>query len=259
MLSLSIRPLSIAILALVGLLGLGAETLHATVITNGCADANQSCSLNELVAGGSIIIDDKRFDAWFVDDFSSIPVDLGSIEALLLDDQPLNPGLQFDSNGEFSTVGFDLIDVFLGFTVSTLDGSARIKDNSLEINGFDFGAGNVGGFIQIFEDLFDGNGNLIGEKFVTADNLDPPIFDLFDTAQFTPQPQIFVETSILLSGDGPGDTVSLDRFTQKFSQIPEPSALILVGVGLAALGLSRKRSPQTDKQFRSSGAETRRC
>lgn len=238
-----LRRLSISTLALLVSMGMGARTLHAMVMTTGCADTNQSCSLNELVSGGTITIHDKLFNKWFLNDASSNPVDFDFIRVLPLDDQPLNPGLQFDANGEFSTVGLDLIDVLFRFTVSTLDGSTRIKDNSLEINGFDFGAVNMDGFINILGDVRDGNKKLIGEKFVTADNLDPPIFDLFDTAQFTPQSQIFVDTLILLSGDDSADTVSLESFTQRFSQVPAPSVLSLVCIGLAGMGLSRKRSP----------------
>ena len=75
---------------------------------------------------------------------------------------------------------------------------------------------------------------------MTADNLPEPVFDLFDSAQFAPQSQLIVEKAIFLSGDGPIDTVSLDRFTQRFSQIPEPSGLMLLGIGLAGFGLYKK-------------------
>jgi PEP-CTERM motif-containing protein len=221
---------------------------QANVITNGCSNTNASCTLGELVGGGSIVIDDKSFDNWFVDDFSTIPVITSGIQVLALDDQSLNTGLQFNANGQFSVTGLDLIDLDIGFSVSTLDGSARIKDNSLEINQFVFNAGNAGGFINIFEDVVDVNGNLIGEKFVTADNSPPGFFDLFDSASFSPQAMIFVETTILLGGDSDFDSVSLDRFTQRFSQIlepatqiPEPVTLMLIGIGLAGLGFARRK------------------
>ncbi len=49
---------------------------------------------------------------------------------------------------------------------------------------------------------------------------------------------------ILLGGDDDLDTVSLDRFTQRFSQIAnpisEPVTLILIGIGLAGFGFARK-------------------
>lgn len=235
-------PLRRLLLATIALVTFSVEPGYATVITDGCSVANQSCTLSELVAGGSIVIDDKRCDDWSIRyDDSTTAANPNLIKVTPLDDQILNPGLQFDANGEFSVVGFDAIDIALGFRVSTLDGSARIKDNSLEINAFAFGANNLGGFIQIFEDVLDANGDLIGEKFVTADNFPPPLLDLFDSAQFSPQPEIFAQKSIFLSGDDLGDTVSLDRFTQRFSQVPEPPALFLVGMGSAGLGLSKQR------------------
>lgn len=228
-----------------GALGIVPTNLNAAVITDGCAQVGQSCTLEELVTGGSITIDDKLFDEWFVLDFSTLPIDISGIDVSPLDDDPLNPGVQFNGNGQFSTVGFDLVDVLLGFTVSTLDGVARIKDNSLEINDYSFGVGNVGAFINIFEDVFDSSGNLIGEKFVVADNLPPPVLDLFDAADFAPVPQISVEKTILLGGDDPADTVNLGAFTQRFSQVLEPESWALIALGLLGVGLTRrhKRRP----------------
>lgn len=227
------------------LLGCVVTTTYANVITNGCADTNASCTLDELAGGGSIVIDDKLFDGWVIDDFSTNSVIASDIQVLALDDQLLNPGLQVIANGQFSVIGLDLVDLGIGFNLSTLDGGARIKGNSLEINQFTFGAGNVGGFIDIFEELLDTSGNLIGETFVTADNSPPSISNLFDMASFSPQAMIFVETTILLGGDSVLDTVSLDSFTQRFSQISnpisEPVTLILIGVGLAGFGFARRK------------------
>ncbi len=219
------------------------STTYANVITNGCADTNASCTLDELASGGSIVIDDKLFDGWVINDFSTTPVVASGIQVLALDDQLLNPGLQFNANGQFNVTGLDLIDLGIEFNVSTLDGSARIKDSSLEINQFDFGVGNIGGFIEILEDVLDTNGNLIGDKRVTADNT-AGVFDLFDTTNFPTQAMISVETSILLLGDSGPDTVSLDRFTQRFSldnPISEPVTLILIGIGWAGLCFVRRK------------------
>ena len=215
-------------------------TTQASVITNGCADANVSCTLDELAGGGSIIVDDKLFDNWFISDFSTSVIISSNIQVIALDDQPFNQGLQFNPNGEFSVTGFDLIDLIIGYRVSTLDGSARINGNSLEIDQFSFGTGNTGGFIEIFEDVLDSNGNVIGDKFVTADNLQPSFFHLSDTTNFLPSSTIFAETTILLGGDSSADLVNLDKFTQRFSQIPEPATWLLFGVGLMGFNLVRK-------------------
>lgn len=238
-------PLALILIVITITFGFSIHPVQATVITNGCANSN-SCTLVELAGGGTFIVEDKLFDDWWVDDFSSnAPLDLGSINVTALDDQPLNPGLRFDANGEFSIVGLDVVDITIGYSVSTLDGSARIKDNSLELTGYTFSTGNVGGFIEIYEDVFDIAGNLIGEKFVTADgfNLPPVFFNLFDSATFPAKSQIVTETTIFLSGDDPQDTVSLDSYEQRFSQvqIPEPGILLLLTLGLAGLVLTRKR------------------
>jgi len=234
------RNLSLAALLAIGTLGAVPTGLSAAVITNGCERSDQACTLAELARGGSIRIEDQIFADWFVEDSSTLTVDISGIDVIPLDDQPLNPGLQFNGNGALSTIGLDLIDLTLGFTVSTVDGAARINDNSLEITGHNFGAGNSGGFITIFEDVFDATGALIGEKFVTADNADPPILDLFDSAAFSPVALVSVEKTILLAGDSENDTVTLETFTQRFSQVPEPASWVLVMLGLLGAGLTRR-------------------
>lgn len=241
----SFRTVGVTEVAFLGLLSLFIGDAKATVITNGCADVNSSCTLAELASGGSIIIDDTLFSDWFVDDASTLPVDIGGINVLPLDDQAMNSGVQFNANGNLSTTGFDLIDLGLRFSVATLDASVQLKSNSLEISGLNFGAGNVGGFINIFEDILDSNGVLVGDSSVVADNLPPPLFDLLDSADFTAQSLLFVEKMVLVSGGDPSDTVSLDAFSQRFSQVqvPEPSTAVLLTLGLLGAGFTRKRRP----------------
>ncbi len=241
------KKFSLLPFAAMGLLCYGAS-VHASIITTNCANQNISCTLNELVAGASITIDDKLFDDWFTDDASTLPVDISQIDVVALDDQPLNPGLQFNANEQFSTVGFDEIDFDLGFTVSVIGGEARIKDNSLELGQFTFGQDNVGGLITISEGIFDVTGTLVGDKSVIADNLFPGDTSLFDAAAFSPQASLFVTKNVVITGDRLVDVVSLDSFTQRFSQIPEPTTLTIMVIGLVSLGIGRRRPVEVNSK-----------
>ena len=64
---------------------------------------------------------------------------------------------------------------------------------------------------------------------------------LFDSAQFLPAFAFDVFTSISTASDFAGETVGLDGFTQTFS-VPEPSTLVLLALGLAGLGVARRRA-----------------
>lgn len=232
----------ISAVTLVGALALSAPAANAMVTTTGCAAMNVSCTLAELAGGGGVQVDNTLFSNWSLIDASTLPVDPAQIIVTPLNDRPLDPGLRYTTANGLTTSGFDLIDLALGFTVSTTDGSARIKDNLLELTGFSFGAANAGGFISFVENIRNGFGISLGDKVVFADNLSG-VMNLFDSALFTPQPLLGIQTSIILGGDSNADTVSLTSFEQRFSQIPEPSSLLLVSLGLLGLwrGLPRNR------------------
>lgn len=202
----------------------------------------QAVPLQDLFNGAELVVVDKRFFDWvLIDEVATgdLP-DYDSIEVTGLADDPDNPGIHFETNGQMAVEDFDFLDVLFGFSVQVLDPEQRIKDNSLEITGFSFEG--EGGVVTIIEEVFDATGVLIGEKFVEADILDDPDYDnLFDSAEFERQRSLRVEKNILVFAD-PGGFASLDSFEQRFSQVPEPSALLLIG-GLLPLaaGAARRR------------------
>lgn len=225
---------------------LGANNAHALIVTVGCANTNLSCTLQELAAGGSIRVDGQRFDNWVVNNASSVPVDLSGIVVAGLDDQSTSPGLRYIAQGPLNTLGLDLIDLDLRFAVATIAGSTGIAGTSLQIDQFAFGADNVGGFIGISEDVFEANGvDLLGEQLAFIDSSSGSMI-LSDAIFFGSRASIVVATNIIVTGDDSGDTVSLGRFTQRFVQIPEPSTLLLILVGLT--GLSLRRASELDSR-----------
>lgn len=202
----------------------------------------QAALLGDLFGGANMTVGDKVFSNWTLIDFndSANPgnTNYNLIEVNPLADQPLNPGLEFVSTGLLTVSDLDIMDLYFSFTVTSL--GALIKDNSLEITDYDFGAGNWGGLIYIEEHVYDVADNPLAYKEAQIDNLFG-IVDPYDEAEFAPQQSIKVEKNILLSGDWYGDTVSLNSFDQRFSQVPEPATILLVSTGLLGIGALRKR------------------
>ena len=165
-----------------------------------------------------------------------------------LPDDPLNPGIQYNAlDGALTTpAGCTFLELGFQFSVATLDGSARIKDNSLELTGYDFSDEELGR-IQIVEDISDDPATLGQGKGVSKSvEVDHKfgISDLFDEIFFDPVSKLYVETGLLILTDG-ADYASVTSFEQHFSQIPaaplpERASTVLL-LGLAMLGLERLR------------------
>ena len=221
--------------------------LMAFVLAVGGGPA-RAVPLQSLFDGGVLAVDDKIFFDWtLINVVSTDPAsdpDFAQIDVVPLGGQPLNPGIRFNASGQFSVVDDNFLDVEFGFSVAvTGPQKLRIHDNSLELVDFDFGG--PGGAITIIETVFGPGGDVLAEKFVEADNLFNS-FDLVDEAVFRPQKRIDVEKNILLAGDFLGDSVSLNVFEQRFSQVvAEPPTLLLLAGGLAALGVAVRRRRKT--------------
>ena len=209
--------------------------------------------LSDLLLGDTITVDDKLFSNFeFEFDGGSKPVDTTLIDVTGLPDDPntpySDPGLKFtaldDGFGSAAlTVDFgDFIDFGFNFTVTVLSPNRWIKDASLELTDFVIGGD---GLIQIDDSVFDPSFTTnFGNLFVEAD----AIFgnSLFDSVEFAPQTTLLQEINIFVDSGFVGDLTGINMFEVRKSQIPEPASLALFGVGLAGLGLVRRRRKAAD-------------
>jgi hypothetical protein len=257
---------------LLGTLALAPVAANAVVVTAGCADAT-FCAMDELIAGGSITIDDKRF--FNFRDFTSTATNNSSVGFPV--DLPLNAsdikvhsqfdylgalgvpdeiGLAFDiDSGGSNIVLLDGGQTFaLGwrYDVEVLDPSRAIVDNTLLLpEGIFLGASiaNIadtadGAALTVIETLTESP--LVGpfvRKTVSANANGDAVMDHRD---FAPITQFTVDTSITAFGgtELTGTNLSLDLLVQSFSQteVPAPGTLMLLALGLAGFGVGRRKA-----------------
>jgi hypothetical protein len=218
----------------------------------------QAVTLSDLFNGGAITAGDKLFDNWSLDFYDS--GDLRDFNGDNIDVTPLHdggndpgPGLEFSVlNNELSVTGdgiFNYVDLQLSFRASVLAPGLLIKDNSLEFTGGvltnqadqlnDLG-------VYINETVGTGTGlDDLGFKEVEFSILDDVLFSqLLDSAVFTPQNEVWVTKNILVWAVDETDSAILTSFEQRFSQtvVPEPSTIVLLGLGLVGAVAVRWRS-----------------
>jgi hypothetical protein len=207
-------------------------TLPARAVTTNL-NPNQFINLESLIANGmSVQVGDKLFsDFQFIPSFN-LPVDEINVTAL---SNPVGYGISF--SGPFIANSNITQDVVLKYSVAVTDPHQLISDVHLGFNGVVVGAGVASVTEQIMTNGF--GTDTIAQLNVYNQGSPNPVFnDLANLLQ--PREKLFIQKDIIFGGGG-----SLSIIDQTFSQVPEPSTLLLVGAGCAALVVLRRRKRPT--------------
>lgn len=216
------------------------------------AAESRAVSLSALFQGATITADDKLFDAFTLVDLQTVNggfADPTKIDVTPLIDDPLDPGIKFtaafDALGTPSGhTGASSVHFVFSFNVTTTNQLPLIKDNSLRINQWSFDSGPLPS-IQVSEQVFDAAGAPLGTKLAVATpQSQPNDGSLFDDLQFTPRSFVHIVKQIDIVGPGDNDMARLLMFEQRFSQVPEPCGLILLGAAALICCLPRGKRPR---------------
>jgi len=209
----------------------------------------QAVALSALFQGQTITADDKLFNHFTLVNSNSVNggfADPTQIDVTPLVDDPFDPGINFTAQfGALGTpsghTGPSSIQFTFSFDVSTTNQQPLIKDNSLRISQWSFDSG-PSASIQVSEQVFNVAGALLGTKLASVT---PLTQNLTDEINFTPQASVHVIKQINIVGPGDNDMARLLMFEQRFSQVPEPTGLALLGSAILTVFLPRcnRRGP----------------
>jgi hypothetical protein len=185
-----------------------------------------SVSLATLTNGGTVIVGDKAFTGFTIS---------GNFLAGQVNVTPLtengNFGIRF--SGAFVSTGAPE-SMSLGYQVSVTNSLNLISAANLLFNGSVVGGT---GSAQITEQIFTNNtfyGSM--SAFVNATSS----VTSATLAITPPQPSLEINKNVSLTATIPAFS-SISTIDQTFTQVPEPSALVLVAAGFSGLALLRRR------------------
>jgi hypothetical protein len=190
------------------------------------AEAVVITSLLDLLSpGASLTIGDKVFDQFTFESIvfgGASPVNPALVSLIGSEVDPFRVRIDFES-GEFVSGAAQDQMTILTFRVRTT--RDLITDNHLEL----LAAAVGNGVILITEQVTDAAGRPLGGALVYLSASSIPT----DDNEFAPQTEVFVRTDIRLIGNA-----SLTAFRQDFTEVavPEPSSLVLMGLGSLVLG-----------------------
>lgn len=206
----------------------------------------RAVALSALFQGQAITADDKLFNNFTLINSTSVNggfADPTQIDVTPLIDDPFDPGINFTAQfGALGTpsghTGPSSIQFTFSFDVSTTNQLPLIKDNSLRISDWSFDSGNSAS-IQVSEQVFNAAGASLGTKLASVT---PLTQNLTDEINFSPQAAVHVVKQINILGPGDNDMARLLVFEQRFSQVPEPTSLVLLGSALLTVLLPSRVS-----------------
>jgi hypothetical protein len=206
-------------------------------------DPGQSVSLSQLTStnGSSVLVGDKLFGNFsFQSSDTAMPTcDTLSSSSFNLTALSNNDGFGVSFTGPMAATGNVTDDVVFRFSITVTNSSQLISDIDLDYNGTVLGSG----FSSVVESVFTG-----GFGGTPIDQIS--VFNTGITTQLSavanlpvPEQEIYVEKDVIFGGGAPGNqnAAFISIIDQTFSQVPEPSTILLAVSGLAALFLVRRR------------------
>jgi len=217
------------------------------------AATTESATTTNLTAGGTIslatIIDfpgglnvqigDKNFADFFFSyiDSNGNPNDDLTKSNVLLTALMNDIGFGISLQQPFIAVGGDFKDIAFKYSVTVTDPNFHISDIHLSITG---SAGN-GGLGTVGEDAFIGGFGATKVGHLQA-SIPVATGDVAFANIVPTQDKLWVQKDIIATGGGAANGfASITIIDQTFSQVPEPSTVMLVGLGLLGLIAVRRK------------------